>query len=82
MRLTLHARLDNVQRVNYKRRDSTGAQAGDGLHEGRRGGRMAVLGHKDRFALEALPLHDYQSQSTSSCDDAGRGEGKCARSEV
>lgn len=44
---TLHASLDNVQRMDYQGSDSASTEASNGLDKGGGAARMAVLGHKE-----------------------------------
>jgi hypothetical protein len=66
--LTLHASLDNVERMHYQRRDGAGTEAGDGL-DGRGGEtRMVEVGHivGDKFNLQETVTFYEQDQKRES----------------
>ena len=53
--LTLHSRLDYIERVHDQGRDDAGAKAGNGLDGSGRKARMAGVGHV-RLALSGFRL--------------------------
>lgn len=52
-KLTLHSRLDNIQRVHHQRGHDTGAQPGHGLNQSGRQTPMAVVVHVEKVVMWA-----------------------------
>lgn len=63
---TLHARLDNVQRVHDEGRYGAGAEAGDGLDDCGMEARMARVGHIRPSLLSSCCNYVEENPSLSS----------------